>query len=967
MDFEDFLPEYPSTEDPSLQQRLLNKKEFFDFRIRTLTRDTLETPAHDDLQRHQRLIQRFLSPKTPYDELLLYHETGTGKTRAAFAATEDLLLNRTQDFQKVIFLTPGPDLLRNAKRELVAYARTVSRFQNVIDDERMTLDDYIARELRGVYLFYTWNVFTKNIVHLDQRVLEDKYNNCVFIVDEIHNLPEGSDAYNELHRLFHFLQNRKILLMSGTPMRDRVDQLAGIMNLILPVDRQLPSGTAFTQTFVDVDRKTLQNIDRLKESLQGRISFLRATPDLGVQPVYMGDVLDPQLPIEQFRYYPTQMSAHQLQGYQQAYPTVVDSERAMNDDQASVIYNNARQATLFVFPDGSFGKVGSLRYVEKKPLTAIREMVQPLDMLRTYSSKYAFVIEQLMRPDEQNQLTFVYCSLVDGSGLALFAKILEVYGFSRCRGEENTPASRYMILTHKTKTGKDTQQAAGSDPDKTIRDTTKLIHYFNQERNRHGAYCRVILGSKMISEGFTFKNVRNIHILTLHWNYTETLQAIARAIRFGSHRSLMDQPAQIIPVRIYQHVCLTEPLPSVDLQMLRTSQDKDLLIRRMTRVVKEISFDCPLVYARNYVPEGTLRECDYEPCEYTCTQTASPDHQPTEDDLNTYRLYYQEGSDTNVRTAVIRYFQGSTGLPVDLYVIQDYLQVDWFQLVRILSELIRFNTPLLNAYGIECFLREDHNQYYLVDNILLPNGQRSLGWYTHHPAIVETFSLKTLLRRKGFGIYTQRIDELCTTADPTDRSILLESLPGRLQELYRSQQQKQRQQGVQSEEEVFRAAQSQGKSYYGTLDQREKFRIVDIREVERLTGDVRKMKSGAVCLEAGFNKDRLVRVYFALGADSAIEITDAFRERYPDPYAAVEREKYGQKLLDDPELGLEHMSTETYTRSLYVILRLLSMSKGELCQTLQEWMRTYGLLALILSDVKGARKTKLKGIRKMNE
>jgi hypothetical protein len=380
----------------------------------------------------------------------------------------------------------------------------------------------------------------------------------------------------------------------------------------------------------------------------------------------------------------------------------------------------------------------------------------------------------------------------------------------------------------------------------------------------------------------------------------------------------------------------------------------------MTRLIKEMSFDCPLVYARNHVDDGTPRECDYEACDYTCAQTETADNQPTQEDLNTYRLYYQEGSDAEVRMVVRRYFQQSTGLPVDLYTIQDYLQVDWFQLVRVLSELIRFNTPLVNAYGVECYLREDHNQYYLVDNILLPNEQQTLGWYTHHPAIVETFSLKTLLRRKGFKIYAERIDELCTS----DNAELLESLPGRLQELYRSQQQKQRQDGLQTEEDVFEAARAQGVAYYGTLDQRNDFRIVDIRGTDETT-DVRKLKSGSVCLGPGYNKDRLVKVYFAVGADTAIEITETFVEKFPDPLVAVEREKYGPKLLEDPELGLEYMSADMYTQSLYVILRLLSMSKEELCRTLREWMQAHGLLALILSDVKGVRKSKLKGIRKI--
>jgi hypothetical protein len=284
--------------------------------------------------------------------------------------------------------------------------------------------------------------------------------------------------------------------------------------------------------------------------------------------------------------------------------------------------------------------------------------------------------------------------------------------------------------------------------------------------------------------------------------------------------------------------------------------------------------------------------------------------------------------------------------------------VDWFQLVRVLTELIRFNTPLENAYGIECFLREAHNQYYLVDNILLPNEQQQLGWYTHHPTIVETYSLKTLLRRKGFNIYLQRIEELRSSDTPSE---LLASLPGRLQEVYRSEQQRRRQAGVRTEEEIFRSAQARGIPYYGTLDQRDVFRVVDIRGADQLT-DVRTLKSGTVCLEAGMNKDRLVEVYFALGIHTEVKLSEEVAS-IPDPLVVLQQVKYGPKILQSPEVGLERWSDEAYTRALYVILQILKMSKKETCQILQEWMRSHDLLALILSDVKGVRKTKLKGIR----
>jgi DNA polymerase III delta prime subunit len=92
MNPEDFLPNYPVVTDPSLQQKILNKKEFFDLKLK----QKLEPIDKGEFLNHQKIIQRFMSAHTLYDELLLYHQTGTGKTGAAFAVTEELYSSKRE-------------------------------------------------------------------------------------------------------------------------------------------------------------------------------------------------------------------------------------------------------------------------------------------------------------------------------------------------------------------------------------------------------------------------------------------------------------------------------------------------------------------------------------------------------------------------------------------------------------------------------------------------------------------------------------------------------------------------------------------------------------------------------------------------------------------------------------------------------------------------------------------------------
>ena len=70
---------------------------------------------------------------------------------------------------------------------------------------------------------------------------------------------------------------------------------------------------------------------------------------------------------------------------------------------------------------------------------------------------------------------------------------------------------------------------------------SKLLKLFNKPNNIYGEYIQVILGSRVISEGFSISHIQKVHIATGHWNYSETDQAIARSFREFSHVYLYEQ------------------------------------------------------------------------------------------------------------------------------------------------------------------------------------------------------------------------------------------------------------------------------------------------------------------------------------------------------------------------------------------------------------------------------------------
>ena len=62
---------------------------------------------------------------------------------------------------------------------------------------------------------------------------------------------EKSNHYNNLHHLLHIVKNTTQLLLSATPIWDKVYDIAGLFNLLLPLDKQFPMFNDFTKEYFD--------------------------------------------------------------------------------------------------------------------------------------------------------------------------------------------------------------------------------------------------------------------------------------------------------------------------------------------------------------------------------------------------------------------------------------------------------------------------------------------------------------------------------------------------------------------------------------------------------------------------------------------------------------------------------------------------------------------------------------------
>jgi hypothetical protein len=332
---------------------------------------------------------------------------------------------------------------------------------------------------------------------------------------------------------------------------------------------------------------------------------------------------------------------------------------------------------------------------------------------------------------------FLYSNIVNGGGIILFSLLLEMFGFSKATGSEKTKKPRYIILLSTNRTNFQT-----------------LIERFNKEDNKYGEYISIIIGSKAISEGFSFKNIQVEYILTPHWNYTETDQAIARGYRYGSHDHLLKDNNNI-ELKIFQFAAVPGGnmyQKSIDIQMYKTSEIKDMNMKLIERVIKESAIDCALNYNRNYVKGyDNQRDCEYRECDYKCDDVF-----PSELDYSTDKIFYIN-SNTNkiLLNNLINLFKKKFYIDSqDILVNKD---ADY--IIIFLQQIIDNKIIIYNKYNIPCYLNEKNNIYFLTDNVYLNNNNYLSNYYLINPNIKFNNSFSSVLNNLELDLIPAMINK----------------------------------------------------------------------------------------------------------------------------------------------------------------------------------------------------------------
>ena len=724
---------------------------------------------------------------------VLIGEPGVGKTLSAISVVEG---NKAFLSKPALVLVKGQGVKENFESEILKIRPDYGLDENGEPISKKRLHQAIET----TYDIHTFRVFSKEIsFYLEQfpERVKEMYSDRVIIIDEVHNLREEDEKeskkrqrdeearllvperqrakakeeklYSVFHKFLHTVENCKIILLSATPIKDKVSEFASIMNLVLPMSKQFSVETFEADYF---SGKTLIEGKRnqLMEKTRGYISYLRQLRDDDkLRIIQAGDRINQGKDgLLGFTVVRLAMEKYQSNEYKKAYLSDKKKEPSGRVQLITEggVYQASRQAILSCYPASKSGVTygnerSALEVKEKRViyndkfyheiarsiLGITREnekelkIDEKLERLKQYSIKYYYIIQRALEFPKHKM--FVYSKYVEGSALFLLSHLLSNVGFTKTDGRKSDSSKhkRHAIITSINSSA----------------DIEATLYQFNQVENRFGEQIQILLGSPTIGESKSLLSIREIMILTPHWNYSETEQAIGRGIRYASHHQL---PEEERFVTIHRLVALPsqKDVVSIDEYMYHISFEKDLLTKQIEDAAREVAVDCLNNKIRNQLPASfeNSRECFYKSCDYKCAIT------DLKTEFNdTYNLFYTEKEYNMIRDNIQDIFFHQ---PVFSFTFQKlyslfYAPIKAFPIhviFRCLKELIERRHVFTNPNGWPSYLQVQDGFYFLSSFLVI---QPTDVYDTIHGPLFPSPSFESFINDLEY----QKIPELIRT------------------------------------------------------------------------------------------------------------------------------------------------------------------------------------------------------------
>lgn len=657
---------YPNINDTNFLSKIYNKLEFiinersdaFSYE-KELDIDGLQLSAH------QLFVQNFISIHTPYKKMLLFHAVGTGKTLSAWSAAKTFI----NEFKKYSKDEVTPKIF------IVGFTENLFKLEftkwtelGFVDDDDINFlskikkqygfhsPEYIKeraniysrlsdRKYNGFYKFYGYQelynkLFIKktgfdiniddnetNIhtllqyikdgeININHELLES-FENSLLICDEVHNT-YNSDEINNYGQcilyITYFIKNIKTMFMTATPLNNNAREIIDLMNLLSDNINEYISSDIYDEILSKPNHLELLET-LIKKNLKGKISVFENI-DLRYYPerIFIGEKIKN---INLLKFVKCYMSDYYFDKYLNLinYDKINNSTTFsilnkifediilpdnLNDDKLIINQSSAwKSKNLIDFDVYNGYSFGDLYYYKN---------------LKKYSPKY---YEMLMRLNDTVGKVFIYHNNINKSGVNMIASILRENGYIEFDDvtSASTRCSVCKKLFNDRHVNHDFQALrfilyTGLSVKNTLRE---LIAIYNHPQNIHGHMYKVLIGSRIISEGVTLKEVNDCFIVTLPVNISKMIQVIGRCTRNNTHTN-HDIDRQYVNISIFLHSMTDQQkkqfkshfnvnydldkIYSIEEYHYKEKTDNHMDIQHIEKIIKEIAID-GLLYPSN--------------------------------------------------------------------------------------------------------------------------------------------------------------------------------------------------------------------------------------------------------------------------------------------------------------------------------------------------------------------------------
>lgn len=613
------------------------------------------------------------------------------------------------------------------------FARIINQFEREED-----LENYMSNKV--IYIDEAHNVPTISDITGEQPSAET--------IEEVEEDEEKESYYATVWRALHKGKRNKVFLFTATPMNNLAIDIIPLLNLILPLDDQDSPGQMPRWRKDQDEDFANQPLEYFEPYLRGRVSYIRAL-DTGAKPNPMGARVDGYNTI----IYACDMSEFQYSLYKRY------SIQGANERQER-FWDRSRQISNFVFPDGTFGTIGFDHHIElikdKYQFKTTpegqfcKQTVRTDEGLAQLSTKYAKIVEickekwpgdtEVVVNDEKGIIFVYFADYVKGSGAILLGLCLQAHGYDEFKYQKAVfdnnqegssgrafgpcTSSSDAHVTRKERISKRPRYAILSS--KTPKSQIKpILDTLNSYENRYGQYIQILIGSRTAREGININNAVAMMMASSSWNASSNWQAEERVFRSTSHvarlaerRERTGNPNATINVETYNMAAIFPGYPeslnpelrendssTIDPRLYVMAEEKDRLIRKIMRYLKQSSIDGYINYERNVRPTDVDGSpvCDYTTCNYQVTGIV-PEYLTTVD-RTTKVLYYSDDEIEHASVAVRELFSRFHSLKIE-QIHQLLNTLDPIFIDMAIEKMITENARVLDRMGFFGYLRE---------------------------------------------------------------------------------------------------------------------------------------------------------------------------------------------------------------------------------------------------------------------